>query len=136
MKFQLHWMRIHCPCLHRQRCFFITFPVYRSCSRIIFREGVQLIHRRIESLVAPVENDLQAGPSSLGIGDARRGSVLEEAKRAEIPCRANVCVIDPEWIDEGLLGRRLLPILAHAKQSLLSAQPKFIPAAAGMGSHR
>ena len=30
-----------------------------GCSRIIFREGVQLIHRRIESLVAPVENGLK-----------------------------------------------------------------------------
>lgn len=59
--------------------------------------------------------------------------MLETARRADsLPTRASVCVVDPEWIDEGLLGKRLLPLLAHAKQHLLTPTATIVPARASV----
>ena len=72
------------------------------------------------------------GALQLGLGTPQRGSFLEEARRASLAARADVCVIDPEYFDEGLLGKRLLPILAHARRSLLTEEATVIPAAAAL----
>lgn len=42
------------------------------------------------------------------------------------------CIIDPEYFDEGLIGKRLLPILAHAKRNLVAASAQIVPAAASL----
>ena len=49
-----------------------------------------------------------------------------------IPGDAGRCVIDAEYFDEGLIGKRLLPILAHAKRNLLTPTATVVPAAASL----
>lgn len=42
------------------------------------------------------------------------------------------CVIDAEYFDEGLIGKRVLPVLAHAKRNLLTSSATIIPATASL----
>ena len=43
---------------------------------------------------------------------------------------AGVCVIDPDFLDEGLLGRRAIPYIRHAKKHLLAPNALVVPAKA------
>ena len=107
---------------------YIFSAVHRVLTHNSVRKGVQLLHRRMEE-VGVVEHP---GAEQLGLGTPRRGSFLEEARRASLAERADVCVVDAEYFDEGLIGKRLLPILAHAKRELLSPDARVVPAAASL----
>lgn len=59
----------------------------------------------------------------------RRDRFSQATENYTVVCR---CIIDAEYFDEGLIGKRLLPILAHAKRNLLAASAQIVPAAASL----
>jgi predicted RNA methylase len=104
---------------------YIFSAAHRILSHNDLRSAVHLIHRRVEAVKYSPTLDL-------GLSEARRGSAIEEARRANLAKHAGVCVVDPELLDEGLIGKRVLHHIAHAKRELLSASVTIVPAAASV----
>ena len=102
---------------------YLFSAAHRVLAQNNLRGGVNLIHRRIETVRCTAAVDL-------GLSEARRGSAIEEARRAQLPAKADICVLDPELLDEGLIGKRVLHQLAHARRELLAPNAVIMPAAA------
>lgn len=85
------------------------------------------LHKRATIIRQPVE---QVTVASGGKESAIRTSpsMAEEAKQLSSP--ALILVIDPDLFDEGLLGRRVLPYVRHARRTLCIPTPMVVPSRA------
>uniref|UniRef100_A0A0G4HPY3 Uncharacterized protein n=1 Tax=Chromera velia CCMP2878 TaxID=1169474 RepID=A0A0G4HPY3_9ALVE len=81
-------------------------------------ERIRVIPKRIEIVQPPPE------------ADPHTGAPVDEfdASFADVPERASVLCVDPEMFDQGVLSRRVLHAVRHARKELARVNVRVVPA--------
>ena len=84
---------------------------------------VVFVRRPVENVFIEGEEPPSSQPSDQGGEEEQQ----PHANDGRLQSRADVVVIDPEILDEGMLGLRVLPMLRHVKQHLASPKATILP---------